>query len=156
MADPTPPESIRERILANCATSLLAINGTGNYHHALSAVERGKAVPEDLQNLPVAFIEEGDETYSQDTNLLLTRSLPITVEAWFRSEHGDLPTQSNRMLADLERALLVDPLRGRLAQETTLVGNSTVRDESPGVLGSVRLQLEVQYHTLRRDPASLG
>ncbi len=156
MADPTPPEPIRERILQDCEQSLWQIDGSGDYHHALVDVRRGKPVPEDLAELPVAFFDEGDETVAKDTGLLLTRTLPLTVEARLRSADGDLPTQTNRMLADVERALTTDPTRGGLALLTNMTGNSVVKDEAPGVLASVRVDFEIQYWTRWGDPASTG
>ncbi len=149
-------EPIRERILQHCEASLRTIDGTGPYHHRLAQVQRGRAVPEDLTKLPAAFLDEGEESVSQDTNLLVTRLLPITVEAWLRSDDGDLPTQANRMLADVERALTADPTRGGLAIRTAALSSSLVKDEAPGVLASVRLQFEIEFRTLRAEPASKG
>ncbi len=157
-------EPIRERIVQQCEASLQAIDGTGPYHYALASVQRGKAVPGDLANLPAAFLDEGDEAISQDTQLLLTRVLPIIIEVWVRSAdeawvrlaEGGLPTLANRMVADVERALMADPTRGGLAQRTTLTRNSRVQDESPGLLAAIRVEGEIQYWTAERDPASSG
>lgn len=152
-----PEEPIRERILQHCETSLGLINGTGPYHYALVSVQRGKAIPpEDLAQLPAAFLDEGEETVTQDTNLLLMRRLQITVEAWLRSDAGALPTGANRLLADLERAVAADPTRGGLAIRTELVGTNIVADESPGVLASARAEFAIEYWTLKGNPASKG
>ncbi len=150
-------EPIRERILQHCQTSLAAINGMGAYHHALVSIQRGKAIPpENLTQLPAAFLDEGEETIIQDTNLLISRRLPVTVEAWLRSDTGALPTGANRMLADLERALAADPTRGGLAIRTELVNTTILPDEAPGVLASARAQFEIDYWTLKGNPASAG
>jgi hypothetical protein len=149
-------EPIRERILQHCATSLAAINGTGAYHLALARITRGQPVPGDLGDLPAAWLEEGDEPISQDTNRLLTRELPLSVTVWVRSEAGDLPTLTNRALADVERAMLADPTRGGLAKATTMIGNAVTRDEAPGVLGSARVDFSIQYFTAWGNPASKG
>jgi hypothetical protein len=82
--------------------------------------------------------------------------LPVTVEVRLRSADGDLPTQTNRMLADVERALTTDPTRGGLAVRTDMTANSIVKDESPGILGQVTLDFEIQYWTRWGDPASTG
>jgi len=150
-------ESIQERNLQHLKDSLWAIDGTGAYFHKLESVERGKPdVPEDLTQLPAAFLAAGDETVVQETNLLLTRRLPVTVEAWVRSAAGDLPTLANRMIADIERALLADPTRGGLAIRTELLGSGKTPDESPGVLASARVEIAVHYWTLVGNPASVG
>lgn len=150
-------EPIQERILQDIRESLSAIDGTGAYHHALASVERGKPdVPEDLTQLPAAFIAAGDETVIQDTNLLHTRRLPVSVEAWVRSADGDLPTRVSRMIADMERSLLADPTRGGLAIRTELLGSGKTLDESPGVLASARVDIAVHYWTLVGNPASVG
>ena len=151
-----PTDPIRELILQDCAEALWLIDGTGDYHYALQDVQRGKAVPDDLADLPVAWVDEGVEAVTRDTNLLLTRTLPVTVEVRLRSAAGDLPTVTNRMLADVERAMTDDPTRGGLAIRTDMTGNSVIRDESPGVLGSVTVEFEIQYWTLRGNPASKG
>jgi len=143
--------------MQDCEAALGLIDGTGAYHHALAAIGRGKAVPpEDLKVLPVAFLDEGEEPITQEENLLLLRRLPITVEAWLTSSEGDLPTQANRLLADIERALTADPTRGGLATRTDVIAAGVTLDESPGVLGSARAQFTIEYRTLRGNPASKG
>ena len=149
-------EPIRERILQHCETSLGAIDGTGQYHTALMTIARGRAVADALPNLPAAFLAEGDERIARDHNLLLTRELDITVEIWVRSAAGNLPTLTNRALADLERALTADPRRGGLAVETDPTGSTSVHDEKPGVLASVQAGFTIQYRTVRGNPASIG
>ena len=150
-------EPIREQILQHCEASLALIDGTGAYHHALASVGRGKpAMPEDSTLLPIAFVDEGEEAATQDTNLLLTRRLPVTVEAWLRSDDGQLPTLANRLLADIERALGADPTRGGLAIRTELVNTAVISDETPGVLASARAQFEIDYWTVKGNPASKG
>jgi hypothetical protein len=113
-------------------------------------------VPDDSVKLPAAFLHEGDESYAQDINLLLTRELPVTVEARLRSDTGNLPTLANRMLADLERAITSGPTQDGLAVSTELTGSSIVYDEAPGVLASVRCEFLVSYRTVRGNPANKG
>lgn len=150
-------EPIRERILQHCETSLRAIDGTGAYHTALAGVARGRQVPkEDPADLPAAFLQEGDESFAQDTNLLVTRTLPVSVEVLLRSTAADLPTLANRAAADVERALTADPTRGGLARRTDITGIAITHDEAPGVLASVRCDFTIEYFTLRGDPASTG
>ena len=150
-------ESIRERILQHCEMSLHTINGTGPYWLSLAGVERGRQVPlEDPAQLPAAFLNEGDESFTQDTNLLLTRTLPVSVEILLRSAALNLPTLINRAAADVERALTSDPTRGGLAKRTDITGITITKDEAPGVLGSVRCDFVVEYTTLRGNPASKG
>jgi hypothetical protein len=150
-------EPIRERILQQCETSLLAINGAGEYHLALATVTRGRPVPpEDPADLPAAFLNEGDESFSQDTNLLLTRTLPVSVDVLLRSAAADLPTLANRAAADCERALTSNPTRGGLANRTEITGITITMDEAPGVLASVRCDFVIEYRTLRGNPASKG
>jgi hypothetical protein len=151
-----PTDPIRELILQNCVTALWLIDGTGAYYSTLADVQRGASVPDDLTSLPVAFVDEGDEAFVRDTNLLITRTLPVTVEVRVRSADGDLPTVTNRMLADIERAMTSDPTRGGLAKQTIMVGNSIRKDPAPGVLGSVIVAFEIQFYTLRGNPASKG
>lgn len=150
-------EPIRERILQHCETSLQAIDGTGAYHTALASIARGRQVPkEDPADLPAAFLQEGDEGFTQDTNLLLTRTLPVSVEVLLRSAADNLPTLANRAAADVERALTTDPTRGGLAKRTDITGIAITNDEAPGVLASIRCDFVIEYHTLRGNPASKG
>jgi hypothetical protein len=152
-----PDEPIRELILQHCEASLWEIDGTGAYHTALRTVVRGKPVPEDdPSSLPAAFLDEGDETYLQEINLLITRTLPITVEARLRSTDGALPTLANRLFADIERAITTDPTQGGLAVRTELTASTILVDESPGILASVRAEFEITYHTRRGDPSYAG
>lgn len=152
-----PSEPIRELILQDCAEALWLIDGTGEYHYALAAVRRGKAMPNLEDPLPITYLDEGDEDQpEEDTNLLLKWSLPITVKGWLRSSDASLHTLANRLLCDIERAMTFDPTRGGMAKKTTVAGRGITTDEAPGTLASVQMQFLVQYYTLRRNPASKG
>jgi hypothetical protein len=153
---PTPSDPIRELVLQDFASSLRAINGTGVYYHALTDVRRGRAVPSDLDSLPIAWVDEGDEAIDRSTGRLLDRTLQVHVEVRLRSSAGDLPTAVNRMIADVERAMTADPKRSTLALRTDMVSNSNIKDEGPGVLASVTVTFEVEFFTARGNPASKG
>jgi hypothetical protein len=152
-----PSDPIRELILQDCAAALWLIDGTGAYYSTLADVQRGKAVPNMEDPLPVAFLDEGDEDQpEEDTNLLLKWSLPIAVKGWLRSADESLHTLANRLLADIERAICADPTRGGLAKRITITSRGITTDEAPGTLASVQVQFLVQYYTLRGNPASKG
>ncbi|MFB3816136.1 MAG: hypothetical protein ACE147_00615 [Candidatus Methylomirabilales bacterium] len=153
-----PDDPIRERILQHCEASLALIDGASAYHHALAAVHRGAPpAPEDLTQLPAVWLQEGDEDEPPEDNWLLTWELPLTVDGWCRAADGaNLPTLANRLLADMERALMVDQTRGGLARRTRITGRSITVDAVPGTMASARLQAVITYHTRRGDPANAG
>ncbi len=162
MAEIPPADPIREQIAANRATALEAIDGTGAYHNALAIDPvRGPAPasPEDLTELPVVYLQDGDEgNPDEGTGGLLRWTLPLTVEGWLRA--GDattgLPTLANRLLADIERAMMTSPTCEGLAKKLVITGRSTTVDVPPGSLATVRVTFEVQYTTKIGDPASKG
>ena len=151
-------EPVRELIVQDCVTSLLAVNGTGDYWSILLDAVRGKLDPESPPLTP--FIDEGDEQTAPGNNPQISHTLPITVEVVVQSDDGqDLPTLVNRLIADLERALTgseTSRSRGGRATTTTMTGNSCTLDPPPGVLASVRAQFEVQYLTRLGQPELVG
>ena len=150
-------EPVRELIVQDCVTSLLAINGTGDYWSILLDAVRGKLDPESPPLTP--FIDEGDEQTAPGNNPQVSHVLPITVEVVIQSADGDLPTLVNRLIADLERALTgseTSRSRGGRATTTTLTGNSRTLDPPPGVLASIRVQFEITYLTRLGQPELVG
>ncbi len=147
-------DSVRERIMEHCKTSVLGINGAGAYHLAMATVRRGELTPDDP--LPATGLSEGEETVTEGPSGLLTRILPVAVEARAQSVDVELPTLANRLLADVERSMLSDPTRGGLAVDTRMTENTALIDEAPGVLASVRVSFEVHYRTRRGDPSAVG
>jgi len=152
-------ESIRERILQDVETSLAAITGTGEYHIALAedGVDRGQLPPSNLDRLPALRVSEGEEEVIEGPTPYITRMLSVTVRGWIsvpdESLDVPLPTLANRLMADIERAMLAGPTRGGLAQDTILVGSLIHDDDEKDVIGSVSVTFRVQYRTLRNNPA---
>lgn len=153
-------ESIRERILQHVETSLAVIDGTGEYHTAVATIARGQADPSNLDELPAIRVTEGEEVLLEGSYPCVTRTLSVLVRSWVRvlDDRPDLmlPTLQNRLQADIERALLADPTRGGLAIVTSLMGSIPHEDEARDETGSVTQEFQVQYQTLRADPAVLG
>lgn len=153
-------ESIRERILQHVETTLAAITGTGEYHTRLETLARGQAEPSNLDQLPAVRIAEGEEVVEEGNNPCVTRTLSVLIRSWVSVPADDpsasLPTLHNRLQADIERALLADPTRGGLAIVTSLMGSLPMEDEDRDVTGGVSQEFQIQYQTLRNDPASLG
>jgi hypothetical protein len=153
-------ESIRERIVQHVETSLSVITGTGEYHTAVATIARGQAEPSNLDELPAIRITEGEETVREGNYPCVTRWLSIQIRSWARVDPDlpdvSLPTVQNRLQADIERALLADPTRGGVAITTNLMGSVPNDDEARDETGSVTQEFQVQYQTLRADPASLG
>jgi hypothetical protein len=151
-------EPHREVILQACEARLLAINGTGAYHHVMATVRRGKYNPAALGTLPAAFLQEGEEeTHDEEIAGLILRTLHIFVDVWMECPAEEKPsTVANRMLADLERAFTADATLGGLVNNVSMTDNEVATDEPPGILAAVSAQFKIQYQTLRGDPSTQG
>ena len=153
-------EPIRERILQHCKTSLLGMQQTSDFHFSPKSVTRGRANPDPtkLGELPAIFFTEDDEGIEEGPNPVLSRTLPIMVEAWVQSDYEELATMANRMLADLERSMTCEAnrTRGDLAIGTRITGNRIRIDEPPGSLASVQADFEIRYQTVEGDPSAIG
>lgn len=149
-------ESIREQIVANAATALAAINGSGDYHTALETIARSQLVPRNLDALPATHVREGEERIVDGPDPLITRILSLHVLGWIAREVDEpdaLATMKNRLQADIERAVLTDPTRGGLAVNTRVAGSPAVDDLEADHLGAVQVDFEVLYRTRTHDPA---
>jgi hypothetical protein len=150
-------ESIRERIGQHVDTTLAAITGVGDYHCRLEFIARSSGLPGNLIDLPAVHVTEGTETVSDGPLPFLTRMLALTLRGWIRKDDDDglpLATWRNRLLQDLERALIADHTRGGLAINTRVAGTRILDDPDVDVVGAVELDLEILYRTKIGDPAT--
>lgn len=152
-------DSIRERILQNRKAALALINGTGDYHIALGTVARSQEPPSNLDALPAAHLTEGDEEVTEGPHPLVTRMLAVIVRGWIMAADAyadmELATLENRLLADIERAMLTEPTCGGLANIVSLTGSVINPDDEKDLTGNLSAAFLIQYQTQRDDPASL-
>ena len=149
-------DSIRERIFQSVKTALELIKGAPDYNITIDPnsinIVHGTREEYDTPNIYIyPSIESVDIEKAEKGKIFKTIS--IELEMWLKAKSKDeLNVLVNRGLADMEKALMVDPHRGDLAIDTRLV-SSDVFIESIGTdKAGVILSIEVDYQQSYGDP----
>lgn len=146
--------SIRELIMQDIKTTLDGVTTGNGYDNTLQTVERFNASQQSRVNSPWAHIVPEDEE-KQDGRVGYYECFfrVAVVLGMHEDETGTVKdTKLLSLLADVEKALMADPHRNNLADDTRLTGNEffEVTDDIP-IIGVV-LFLEVKYLHKRTDP----
>lgn len=139
---------IRENILANIVTTLQAVNGTGGYNYKLNHVERARLTKFD-GIYPAAFVFEETDAPVEEYDSTIVRKLTVTVEAWIEST-SSISQGINKLLADIEKAMMTDRTRGGHAIDTNPpTAQFVVMDGMPA---GVLVSFDITYHHAAAQP----
>ncbi len=150
-------DSIRERILANLRTTLEGITVAGGFNTDVSLVYEGEIGTEVLtrSGVGIAF-EDGEEEYEQKNVNRLNKALPISIVAVQRVDaiSGDQTVRAfgRALLADIEKALMVDWTRGGLATDTLMERSDIISGETNSPYLVVALGIKIRYFQRLNDP----
>lgn len=122
---------------------------------------RGRKLPVEDTELPAGLIYQGDEESrfdSETSDHLKRRGLETFVELHHKSDptalnDPDLETKLNELAREVEVALEADPTLGGRCLFFMHVGSVTRIEDGESDRGAIRLQLNIQYRTLRTDPS---
>jgi len=148
-------DSVREDVIQNLVTTLQGVTKTAGYNITINRVERIKMVGLDIREFPTVLVIPADEVKEQSPSDKYTCRLAVTLECWIQ-EYGDVSAQVNILLADIEKALMVDHTRGGVAVDTKLLGNSAFYNEVNKPYGGVEIRIEVHYRHKFSDPYTAG
>lgn len=149
-------DSTRESIVKNVKSTLETITETNGYSHTVIFVDREQIGEINRPAWPNILILEGEETAERRIIAggpggkwmkLLRLILSAAIEA-----REDLNTQTNLMLANMEKAILADHSRGGLAIDTRIVGNRQYITGEGEPIGAVDLEIEIHYRHDERSP----
>lgn len=145
-------EPIIENISANIATTLAGVTVANGYHQTLT-VQRARRSNFDITGEIdyTAVIMQRDETEKESAPLCKTdRSINYEVAVLVRNDDRStdaMDTRKNRVRADIEKALCVDPTRGGYAIDTVLQPPENYTD-------GISVKFEVWYRTNANNPYS--
>lgn len=144
-------ESILENISANIATTLAGVTTAAGYHQTLIVKRSRRSDFEDIaaEDFTAIVIQEAEserESPYSHTDRAMNYLVPVILMDDDRSTLA-LDTLKNRVRADIEKALRVDPTRGGYALDTVL---KPPDDFAHGIT----VKFEVWYRFNENDPYS--
>lgn len=147
--------TVREQILEHVRTTLLGINGTGDFFSTIQVVTRINEAAPNAPTFPRIVIAEPDEQVGEHGAQWISKStMNLNLVAWDRVSGSTAGRRISELIADVQRAMTADIRRGGLAQWTYLreiVPLEMPLGESVGVIG-VLLRWEIHYRWKTQDP----
>jgi hypothetical protein len=123
---------------------------------------RGRKLPVEDTELPAGLVYQGDEQSElNDVASLKRRGLETFIELHQKSDPAvlndpDIETKLNELAREVEVALEADFTLGGRCMTFVHVATLTSIEEGESDRAVIRLQLNIQYRTLRTDPAVQG
>ncbi len=150
----TRTESKRELILQDLKTTLLAIDGTGDYWTTVKSVKREPFVPteferEDKPGLLIVATGE-PETIENQPGYRDKRDMAVGIVGVLDRPNGDEGTAVNRFMMDVSRAVMADVTRGGQASMTFKKSQNDFSNLF-GDLGIFEIELSIRYHCDGRE-----
>lgn len=147
--------SIRENILAELKTTLEAITVAHGYTNTIASVQRWNQRGNSLALVPCIVINSGQEEKRPEPNPQATCKFTIYLDVWYRQDDDETrPSDQiiSGLLADVEKALMVDPTRGGNAEDTNILNNVTFETVEGQPSFGIILELEIVYKHKLTDP----
>lgn len=151
--------SIREYILQNIKSTLEQVTEANGYNNTIASVQRFMQNGNTFESIPCVVIAEAPETKRPEPNPNFTCLLTVDILIYTRQEESDTTatgTILNSLLADVEKALMVDVTRGGYAHDTNITSNEPF-DTVPGQPDAgIILSIEIEYQHKQTDPTIAG
>jgi len=148
--------SRREYILQNIKTTLETITTAHGYNNTITSVQRWSQKGNNLQSIPAIIINSGQEAKQQEPNPQATCKFTIYLDVWTRQDDTDT-TPSDQvvsgLIADVEKAMMVDYTRGGYAEDTHIMNNVPFETVEGMPSFGVQIEVEITYKHLLTDPA---
>ena len=150
-------DSIREKIMANVETTLEGITTAAGYNSTIQRVYRIRLAGLNIQEFPSIVVIPGREINAEEPVDRYTERLSFVLECWLKeASKDDIATQVNKLVADVQKALLVDYTRGGMAINTKLLGNEPFYNDVNAPYGGVDIEIEIHYRHQYSDPYIQG
>lgn len=155
-----PANSIRDDVLDNLKAALTGITAGADYHTTTTAVFGWRTPgPQSGAGWPAHSVLDLAEavTVKQGTGTLQERRLTVLIQSLGMVADGADPDgYARNLLADVQKAIMVDPTRGGKAHTTSEGANRLMVDTPAAPFVVVELDVEITYRTRRGDPASVA
>jgi hypothetical protein len=146
-------DSKREGLLQNVETVLRSITVSNGYANTVGTVERGQINPLNLQAYPATLILPMRDRPEAMAKSVSRREYHVTLRLWVRP-HTQLSEALEALIKDVEKAMMLDPRRGGLA-ENTIEGELTyLYLDSEELEAGADLDYQLDYRTAIGDPTS--
>lgn len=150
----TEYKSLRAQILEAILATLKAVTTANGWQVTLKRVEIMRR--SGLTNLeyPFTIIIPDGESKDLTPNQLYNCELTLAIETMILENVGNkLALQCDKVLTDIEKALLADPQISGLAENSTIVSNDFYFSETSEPFGIVTTKLLIQYRHQFDDPS---
>ena len=147
--------SIRENILAELKTTLEAITVAHGYANTIASVQRWNQRGNPLALVPCIVVNSGQEEKKPEPNPQATCKFTIYLDVWYRQDDDETrPSDQiiSSLLADVEKALMVDPTRGGNAEDTNILNNTPFETLEGQPSFGIIVELEIIYKHKLTDP----
>ena len=149
-------DSKREQIIQALIGRLATISTANGYETGLGAkVARGLREVPKKDELPAIVLREGKATTNATVNAGFdTTTLRIELAARDRFQEGveNAYGRANKMLADLTKALGVDPTFGGLAIDTMLIENNIGVEDKGFSIAAIDASVDIKFRTFHLNP----
>lgn len=153
-------DSVREKILKNVETTLETITTDNGYNNTVSAVQRWNHAGNDVQSVtdgPVILILPGQEQKEMQPPTRATCRLMVDLAIFIYHdviEDADKSTDElmSSILADVEKALMLDASRGGNAMDTNLQGSQPFEIEGGQPYAGIIVDLQLVFRHQLSDP----
>lgn len=150
-------DSIRELIQKNIDTTLKTISKASNYANDIADVQRFKQQGNSFAKVPVIIQYAGDETKDPGPDPMTSCKFPVYVGCYIKHDSNSDPKATdeliNSLLADIEKALMIDVTRGGYAESTFCTSNSIFQMAEGQPYAGIFIEVEIIYNHYRNDPA---
>jgi hypothetical protein len=149
--------SIRENILANLKTTLEGITIALGYNNTMASIQRWNQRGNSLALVPCIVVNSGQEEKKPEPNPQATCKLAIYLDVWYRQDDDETrPSDQiiSSLLADVEKAIMVDPTRGGNAEDTNILNNTPFETIDGQPSFGVVVELEIVYKHKLTDPTA--
>jgi len=150
--------SVRSDILQNLQDLVAGLKTTGGYNYNWRNAYTRARTPENMKAYPSCNLLDGGQTYSARPSSAMERRWTVDIEAVHKvisTDDDDAQTVIDKMLEDLEKAVLVDHTRGGHAIDTSLATAPPSVNTEAADLVVVYLRVEIHYRTAYSNPATV-
>jgi hypothetical protein len=154
--------SLRENILDDIETTLLTIDGTGDFNFNINGrVYRSTESGGQITETPIIFIQEPTEnrlplSLGPNGKYQVTMSLPLLayLQEGIETSSDKLSASLDDLSSDIIRAIMTDQTRGGNASGTLVVNHETGVSEKNPQRGVITMTIQVLYFHRTNNPES--
>jgi len=152
-----PSEPVRELVMQDIKSALELIVEGDTYWNTVNTVSRELKPPTSTTGTHLFVYSPGDSVLPYDgrstSTGVIDTQMQIDIIAWMPREIAS-DTASQRLVADIETAILADRTRGGNAINTRLLGREVVTADANEPLSQVTVRFVVRYRTTFGDPGT--